>query len=224
VSRAPAIRAVLWDNDGVLVESEPLYFQATRELLDRAGIALSREAFIEISLRQGRSCFALAEQAGLALERIEALRLERDRRYAELLAAGVVVRPGVGECLARLAGRVRMAVVTSSSPDHFALIHARTSFRPFFEFVLTGEDTPRHKPHPDPYLLAAARLGLEPAECLAIEDTERGLQSAVAAGMRCAVIPHDLTLGGDFAAAWQVLEHARLVPGLVEPLLDRGAS
>ena len=197
-----------------LVESEPLYFQATRELLAQAGIELSRETFIDLSLRQGRSCFALAEPAH-SPGQIESLRLARDRRYAELLAAGVPVRPGVGECLSALAGRVRMAVVTSSSPDHFELIHARTSLRSHFEFVLTGDETPLHKPHPAPYRMAAERLGLDPAECLAIEDTERGLQSAVAAGMRCAVIPHELTRGGSFASAWRVLAHALEVRDLV---------
>lgn len=214
------IRAVLWDNDGVLVDSEALYFQASRELLAQAGIELTREAFVELSLRQGRSCFALAEQAGLPAARVESLRSARDRRYADLLRAGVPVRPGVAPCLAALAGRVRMAVVTSSSPDHFELIHARTSLRDYFEFVLTGDETPLHKPHPEPYRMAAARLGLDPAECLAIEDTERGLQSAVAAGMRCAVIPHELTRGGNFASAWRVLDHALEVPDLVGALLD----
>jgi HAD superfamily hydrolase (TIGR01509 family) len=213
-------RAVLWDNDGVLVESEPLYFQATRESLGSAGIALSREAFIELSLRQGISCFVLAERAGLARGEIEALQRARDRRYEQLLRAGVALQPGIAPCLAALHGRVRMAVVTSSSVDHFELIHARTSLRDYFEFVLTGEETPRHKPHPDPYRMAAARLGIDPAECLAIEDTERGLASAVAAGMRCAVIPHELTSGGDFSAAWRVLEHALEVPDLVGPLLS----
>jgi HAD superfamily hydrolase (TIGR01509 family) len=212
------LRAVLWDNDGVLVETESLYFQATRELLDSAGIELPRDVFIELSLRQGVSCFVLAERAGVPPGEIEALRQARDRRYAELLRAGVALQPGVAPCLAALHGRVRMAVVTSSSADHFELIHARTALRGYFEFVLTGEETPRHKPHPDPYRMAAARLGVDPAECLAIEDTERGLASAVAAGMRCAVIPHALTSGGDFSAAWRVLEHALQVPDLVGPL------
>jgi HAD superfamily hydrolase (TIGR01509 family) len=211
------IRAVLWDNDGVLVESEPLYLQATRELLAQVGIALDRETFCELSLRQGRSCFALAEQAGVGGARIEELRAARDRRYAELLRAGVEIRPGIPSCLSSLAGRVRMAVVTSSSADHFELIHTRTDLRGYFEFVLTGEETPRHKPHPDPYRMAAARLGLDPAECLAIEDTERGLASAVAAGLRCAVFPHELTRGGDFAAAWRVLADARELPELICP-------
>ena len=123
------LRAVLWDNDGVLVDSEALYLQATREQLGQAGIALPRETFIELSLRKGLSCFLLAEQAGLSPERVLALRLARDQRYAQLLRAGVPVRPGIEPCLEALHGRVRMAVVTSSSPDHFELIHARTSLR-----------------------------------------------------------------------------------------------
>jgi HAD superfamily hydrolase (TIGR01509 family) len=212
------VRALLWDNDGVLVDTEGLYFQATRELLSAVGIALERDAYVELSLRRGLSCFVLAEQAGLPPEQIDALRAARDHRYEALLRNGVPLRAGVEASLAALHGRVRMAVVTSTSPDHFALIHAGTRLQRYFEFVLTGADTPRHKPHPEPYLLAAARLGIAPEECLAIEDTERGLESAVAAGMRCAVIPHELTAGGDFSAAWRVLESASQVPELIEPV------
>jgi HAD superfamily hydrolase (TIGR01509 family) len=210
-----SIRAILWDNDGVLVDSEALYFRASREVLASAGVELDRDTFADLSLRQGVSCFVLAEQAGFPLERIRALHALRNQRYAELLRAGVPVRAGVEASLAALHGRVRMAVVTSSSPDHFQLIHARTALTPYFEFVLTGDDTPLHKPHPEPYRLAAARLGLEPGECLAIEDTERGLASAVAAGMRCAVIPHELSERGDFSRAWRILESAAGVPGLI---------
>jgi HAD superfamily hydrolase (TIGR01509 family) len=209
---------LLWDNDGVLVDTEALYLQATRELLATVGIALERDAYVELSLRRGLSCFVLAEQAGLPLERIEALRAARDRRYEVLLRNGAPVCAGVEASLAALHGRVRMAVVTSTRPDHFALIHASTKLPRYFEFVLTGEDTVHHKPHPEPYLRAAARLGVAPEECLAIEDTERGLESAVAAGMRCAVIPHELTAGGDFSAAWRVLDSASQVPELIEPV------
>jgi HAD superfamily hydrolase (TIGR01509 family) len=212
------IGAVFWDNDGVLVDSEKLYLQASRELLREAGIELTHEQFLELSLRQGRSVFVLATEAGVAPERVEALREQRNRRYAELLRGGVEVMPGVRDALQRLRGQVDMAIVTSSQPDHFELIHARTELLEHFEFVLTGADFTRFKPHPEPYLMAAERLGLAPEQCLVIEDTRRGLTSALAAGMRCAVIPHALTRDEDFSGAWQVLQSADQVPPLLEVL------
>ena len=109
-----------------------------------------------------------------------------------------------------------MAIVTSSNVDHFDRIHASLGILHYFEFVLTGQDFTRYKPHPDPYLLAAERMGLEPEECLVVEDSARGLASAVAAGIPCAVIPHPLSTGADFSTACAVLEHIGQVPDLLK--------
>jgi beta-phosphoglucomutase-like phosphatase (HAD superfamily) len=111
-----------------------------------------------------------------------------------------------------------MAVVTTSRRVHFEIQHARTGARPFFEFVLTKEDFTRFKPDPEPYLVAAARLGVAPADCLVVEDSERGLRAAVAAGMRCAVVPSALSPGADLSAAFRVLREVREVPALFEEL------
>jgi beta-phosphoglucomutase-like phosphatase (HAD superfamily) len=126
--------------------------------------------------------------------------------------------PGVRECLTRLHRILPMAIVTSSNPDHFALAHARTGLADFFEFVLTNADYTHTKPHPEPYLTAAQRLGLDPTSCLVIEDTERGLQAARAAGMRCIVVPGGLSSGGDFLGADAVLASVREVPDFVARL------
>jgi HAD superfamily hydrolase (TIGR01509 family) len=101
-----------------------------------------------------------------------------------------------------------MGIVTSSQRTHFDRIHRSTDLLRYFDFVLANGDYGRHKPHPDPYLAGAARLGLAPDRCLAIEDTERGLRSATAAGMRCLVIPRPLSRDADFASAHEVLASA----------------
>lgn len=213
------MKAIFWDNDGVLVDSEPLYFEATREALAELGVELTLADFAELSLRRGASAFDVAR--GIAPERIEAARLRRNARYGERLA-GIELIPGVREALAALHGRVPLAVVTTSRRVHFEIQHARTGARAFFAFVLTNEDFTRKKPDPQPYLMAAARLGVDPGDCLVIEDSERGLRSAVAAGMRCAVVPSRLTAGADFSAACRVLAAVREVPALFEELSPRG--
>jgi len=211
------VKAIFWDNDGVLVDSEPLYYEATREAIAELGVELALADFAELSLRTGASAFDVAAARGVPAERIEAARLRRNARYGERLA-GIELMPGVREALAALHGRVPMAVVTSSRRVHFEIQHARTGARRFFEFVLTGEDCARHKPDPQPYRMAAERLGVAPGDCLVIEDSERGLRSAVAAGMRCAVLPSRLTPGGDFSAACRVLRGAGEIPALFEEL------
>ena len=122
------IEAILWDNDGVLVDTEPLYLRATREVLGAVGIEFDDDQYREISLKQGASLFGLAAERGHSAQDIAALRARRDERYAKLLDAGVDVLPGVPECLAALRGRLRMAVVTSSRRDHFDCIRSSLEF------------------------------------------------------------------------------------------------
>ncbi|BCR05733.1 haloacid dehalogenase [Desulfuromonas versatilis] len=209
------VKGIFWDNDGVLVDTEHLYFQATAEVLAEAGIELSRETFIEISLRRGESVFCLAEDRGCGVQQREQMRLRRNARYGELLRGKKHTLDGVEETLQALHGRCLMAVVTSSRRDHFEIIHENSGLLGYFDFILTREDYTHSKPHPEPYLSALKRSGLPAERCLVVEDSERGLQAAVSAGLRCLVTPGELTRGGDFTAAWQVLEDVRQVPLLV---------
>jgi HAD superfamily hydrolase (TIGR01509 family) len=212
------IRAVFWDNDGVLVDTEKLYFQATRELLLRAGVTLTPALFKQISLDEGRSAFDLAAEKGASREEIERLHEARNRRYTELLAGGVRILDGVEETLGSLRGKVIQAIVTSSRRSHFDAMHLRTGLPAYFDFILAREDYRLSKPDPEPYRLAMERSGCGPEECLVVEDSARGLRAAVAAGIRCIVVPNDLTRDAAFAGAWRILPSCRAVPGEIEGL------
>jgi HAD superfamily hydrolase (TIGR01509 family) len=210
-SKRATIKGVFWDNDGVLVDTEHLYYRATIDVLRQAGFELTREQFIEATLKQGTSPFALAERE-LPAGQVSDLRQARDDLYADLLAEKNNVIAGVEETLRSMHGRVRMAVVTSSRRRHFEIIHRHSGLLRYFDFVLTREDYARAKPHPEPYLQALSRSGLQPGECVAVEDSERGLAAARAAGLRCLVIPGELTCTSDFSTADQVLAGVREVP------------
>ena len=211
------LKAVFWDNDGVLVDTEHLYFEATRATLADIGVGLSQAAFVDLSLRQGRSVFELARaQADAAA--IERLREVRNARYADLLRPGVTPLPGIETTLAALHGRVTLAVVTSSNADHFALMHAASGVLRWFDFTLTNRDYARSKPHPEPYQTALAQAGCVAHQAIAIEDSERGLAAARAAGLRCIVIPRGLTRGGDFSGAYRVVDDVAEVSVLLQEL------
>ena len=114
---------VLWDNDGVLVDTEGFYFRACKEALSSAGVDLTLDQFKEISLRRGESTFILATERGVPDEDVERLRKERDRMYAELMTARSCVIDGAEEVLRALQGKVRMGVVTSARRQHFEAAH-----------------------------------------------------------------------------------------------------
>ncbi|MEM7392367.1 MAG: HAD family phosphatase [Verrucomicrobiota bacterium] len=206
-------KAILWDNDGILVDTEALYFKASAEVLASIGIELTHEQFVEISLRDGRSLFEPAIEAGHPLDKIEAWRAERNARYHRSLHEGIEPIEGVRETLAALHGRFRMCVVTSSQRDHFNTIHTGTDLLPFFDFIIALEDVRHTKPDPEPYRTAVERFGLDPRECLAVEDTQRGLVAARGAGVDCVVIPGPFSEGQSYEGATAVIERSRdLIP------------
>jgi HAD superfamily hydrolase (TIGR01509 family) len=198
-------RAIFWDNDGVLVDTEHLYFQATQEALASVGLPLTREDYVELFLVQGRGAWHLAEQRGIASGDIERLRNDRNIRYSELLAQEPRLIPGVTQVLDALHGKYVMGIVTSSRKDHFDVIHRKTGLLDYFDFVLTASDFTRVKPDPEPYLRAVARSGVGAQACVAIEDSARGLESARGAGIGCIVVPTALTQGSDFSGADRIL-------------------
>lgn len=216
------IRAVFWDNDGVLVDTEKLYFQATRELLLRAGVTLTETLFNKISLVEGRSAFDLALAKGGPPEAIALLQEQRNRRYTELLTGDIRILDGVKEALGALRGKVVMAIVTSSRRVHFDAMHAGTGLIPYFDYILAREDYALSKPDPEPYLTALKRSGFGPEECLIVEDSPRGLASALAAGIRCLVVPNELTRGNIFTGAWRILENCGQIPAEIRFLDDGG--
>jgi HAD superfamily hydrolase (TIGR01509 family) len=217
------IRALFFDNDGVLVDTERLYFRATKQVLEGAGFGLSEEQFRQWFLIEGCGAWHVLEAAGLPAIEIARLRDQRNAVYGELLDHDAFLIDGVREVLDALHGKYVMGVVTSSRRDHFERMHRITGFLRYFDFVLASGDYAKGKPHPDPYLAAVARSGVRREECLAIEDSERGLAAALAAGIRCVVLPTDLTRTLAFAGAARVLEHVADLPALI-PLVAAGGD
>ena len=211
------IDAIFWDNDGVLVDTEHLYFEATRDVLDTIEIPLTEDDYRELFLLQGRGAWHLAEARGIPPPEVEALRQRRNARYAELISRDPRVLPHVLDVVSSLHGRYRMGIVTSSRRDHFEIIHRRTGLLPYFDFVVTADDCPRTKPCPDPYLRAIEASGVDPAAGVAVEDSARGLEAATAAGLRCVIVPSRLTRTQTFDGALR-LESIRDLPALLQTL------
>jgi len=207
-------RYLLWDHDGVLVDTEGWYFEATREALGRLGVELRQDTYLD-QMAQGRSCWDLARSRGVPEERIAQHRAHRDSAYQDFLLTKPIEIEGVRQVLAELRVAHRMAIVTSARRVDFDLIHESSGLLESFDFALTIEDYARPKPHPDAYLAALDRFGAPQQEALALEDSARGLEAARRAGLDCLVIRSPFTASQDFGAAWRVVESIREVPALL---------
>jgi len=209
------IKAIFWDNDGVLVDTEKLYYRANKETFEKMGIELSEELYIEYFLKKSLGTWHLAEANGFSKKQIADYHVERDALYSHLLATEMKVIDGVDDALQKLHGKFKMGIVTSSHRNHFDIIHNRSNLLKYFDFVLASEDYENSKPAPDPYLMAVEISGCKNEECIAVEDSERGMKSALSAGIKCFVIPTELTKHSDFSGATKVLANISEVPLLL---------
>ncbi|MFJ9637478.1 HAD-IA family hydrolase [Streptomyces sp. NPDC101178] len=182
-------QAVLLDMDGTLVDTEPLWLEATREVAAAHGHTLTDEEGAGVL---GRTCADTAAYlATLNLRAAGNAALEDDLEDTFLTAVGkgVRLRPGARDLLERLAERDVPAALVSASPRRVVDAVLRTLGAEAFRTVVADGETDRSKPHPDPYVEAAARLRLPPAACLVVEDSPTGVAAAEAAGCRVVAVP-----------------------------------
>jgi mannitol-1-/sugar-/sorbitol-6-/2-deoxyglucose-6-phosphatase len=183
--------AVIFDMDGVLIDSEPLWHEAEIAAFAEAGLILTSEDCLRTTgLR-------IDETVGYWCERHPGLARHRDLlvasildRLVELVARRGTLKPGVGEVLDRIRSQGLRLALASSSP--YRVIHAvlgAFGLDTIFEVVHSAEEEDRGKPDPAVYLKTARKLGVKPELCLAVEDSPNGLLSAKAAGMKCIVVP-----------------------------------
>ena len=196
---------ILFDHDGVLVDTEFWYFKAAERALADIGFTLDKDQYLR-DMTQGSGTWAQARAAAIDEQTISRLREVRNDYYQEFLRTEAIEIEGVVETLAELSKYVRMAIVTTAKRADFELIHEERRVTQFMDFVLVREDYEHTKPHPEPYLTGLRRLGATREETLVVEDSSRGLNSAVAAGIDCAIVYNDFTKTHDFSQAHYRIE------------------
>jgi HAD superfamily hydrolase (TIGR01509 family) len=212
------IRGVLFDLDGVLADSERIQWAAYRRVLADFGVDVGIEEYRLQFIATGNGPEYACRTYRLPVTPAE-LKARKGPIYLALIAEQVAPRAGAREALERLRATHRLAVATNSTRTEVDLVLGRLGMRDRLHAVVAREDYVQAKPAPDAYLAAAAALGLTPAECVVVEDTQRGAQAGVAAGMRVIAAPHDLTFDNDFSACVGRIEHLDdLTAELIESL------
>ena len=208
-------QAIFFDNDGLLVATEPLYFKATQEIVASVGVEISEEWYVRENLGKGSNAFDLAKEKGISDDEIVKLRQKRDDLYEKMLRENVEVLGGVIEVLEKLQGKFIMGIVTTSRKNHFNVIMEKTNLRRFFSFFITRDDASHSKPHPEPYLKAIQMSGIPKEQCLVLEDSLRGVGAAKAAGLTCYAIPQSWTRTHDFSSADRILNSIKELPQIL---------
>lgn len=191
---------ILFDNDGILVDTEAWYFEANKKALSLLGLKLEMDFYQEVMV-SGRSAFELAEIHNIDKNIIEKHRDLRNKYYQEFLKTKELAIPNVKKVLNELAKRYKMAIITTSRRVDFELIHKNRGITDFMNFVLCVEDYKRAKPDPEPYLKGLEKFNAINYEAIVVEDSQRGLQSAKSANLDCIVIKNHFTANQDFSKA-----------------------
>ena len=200
------IKAILFDFDGVIVDSEPLHFEAHKKVLKTFGINLTLEDYMEFGIAKGDD--NLYEKVPQKYEmKIDKEAMSKIKRlvYREIFNEKAKLIPGILETLKKFSKEYNLVIVSSGVGDTVRYGLKKLGVSEYFKFVITGDDAKEVKPAPDVYFKAIKLLGYNKENCIAIEDSETGIEAAKNAGIKCIAIPNDFTKKQDFSRADVIL-------------------
>jgi HAD superfamily hydrolase (TIGR01509 family) len=183
------IKAIVFDFDGVLADSEPLHLRAYQQVLSRFGISLTKEDYYTRYLGyDDEGVFTrLATEHGLPLDEsdLQTLIAAKAGVFDAAIGSEEILYPGAAECIARMSARYPLGIASGALRHEIEAILRHRGLLQHFRFIVGSGDTAESKPAPDPYRRAAQLHRLAPAECVAIEDSHWGIVSAKSAGLTC---------------------------------------
>lgn len=188
------IRAIVFDFDGVIADSEPLHLRALQDVIAPLALEISRTEYYDryLGYDDVGTFRAIGEQKGVEFtdEDIASLIAAKSVVYQSLVAAGGVLFAGASACIERLAPHYPLGIASGALRHEIEAILRAGALDGRFRFIVASGETLTGKPAPDPYLRAAALHGIPAGSCVAIEDSRWGIESAAAAGMRSIGITH----------------------------------
>lgn len=192
MSPLPRPPAVIFDMDGVIIDSEPLHSRLETQIFDELGITVSPDEHQSYLGTNSTQMFTEIKKRHHLPQSVPALVENERRRFLELLTTqGVPLISGIHPLLHRLAAAgFKLALASSAPHEQIDAVMEIGALAPFFPVRVSGDDVPMSKPHPEIFLRAAAALRARPEHCWVIEDSEAGVLAAERAGMRCiALLP-----------------------------------
>ena len=214
-------RAVLWDMDGTLIDSEEFHWKSWYLTLQDEGIAITREQFLSTFGQRNDAIISQWLGPAATPERAARIAESKEIMYRHLVRRdGISPLPGVADCLRRLHRQGwRQAIASSAPRANIETVLEVLSAVPIFDAIVSAEDVRKGKPDPEVYLLAAKRLGVLPDCCIVVEDAVAGIEAARAAGMRSIGVTRD---GKQLHGASLVVRSLDLLdPSAFNTLLER---
>jgi HAD superfamily hydrolase (TIGR01509 family) len=198
------ISTVIFDLDGLLADTENLHRGAYQKVFSELKVELTDEEYEDHWIRWGKGINDFVEERNLAIDP-QLIRRNKAVLYGQMVLSDVKPMPGARELLDALKGNKRLALATSSYPRDANAVLDTLGFTDFFAYVATKGNVERIKPYPDIFFHVARAMKAPPEQCLVVEDAEKGILAADAAGMKSIAVPNEHTRSNDFSKATLVL-------------------
>ena len=182
-------RALIWDIDGVIADTAEYHFEAWQYVFQKQGVKFTKEEFLRNFGQRNDTIIRITLGAGIPPEKAEAIAIEKEENYRKRAKGHVKPLPGVIELLKSLGEHGFACAVASSGPiENIQLVLRELGIEDYFQAIVYGREVTEGKPSPQVFLLAAKKLGVEPGNCIVIEDAVAGVAAAKRAGMRCIAV------------------------------------
>ncbi len=180
---------VIWDMDGVIVDTAPYHFTAWQQTFAKRGIIYTLAQFKQSFGRRNEAIIPEILGKPVSPEEIAAVAREKEALFRRLAKNKIKPFPGAVELIKRLAlAKVKMALVSSTPPRNIDAVLNSLEIKTLFQTIISGADVAKGKPDPEGFLLAASRLEIKPESCVVIEDSTAGISAAKNAGMKCLAV------------------------------------
>lgn len=217
----PLVKALIFDMDGLMIDSERLYFQAEREIAGRFGKEVKEEILWKMMGRKpAESIRIFIDGLGIPLEPEAALGM-RDELMRRLLQTDLVPMPGLEDILRVFHPRIKLAVATGAPREFLDIVVDSLNIRGKFEVLTSSDEIGRGKPDPEIYIKTCRRLGVGTAQCVVLEDSANGVLAGKAAGCYVIAVPSEYTRGQDFGTADFVASNLLTAGDQIDKLLER---
>jgi len=182
-------KAVIWDMDGVIADTAPYHIKAWQEVLQKRGVNLTEDDFRHSFGQRNDTIIRNALGKEVSQEEIDTIAKEKEASFRQRIRQNLKPFPGAIKLIKSLAeGGFKLALASSAPIENIQLLITGLGINDYFQTIISGRDVAEGKPSPQVFLLAAQRLGIEPKNCLVIEDAVAGVSAAKKAGMRCLAI------------------------------------